>query len=522
MKRRQFIRSTGTVLSLPILLKGMPVSAMDKTSIFEFTDPDNDRILVLIQLNGGTDGLNMILPTDQYDNLVRVRGNILMPESRIGKLTDATGMHPAMEKTRLLYEEGKLGVIQSVGYPNQDRSHFRSMDIWQSASPATEFWHTGWLGRHFDSNYPDFPQNYPNTAHPHPFAVSMGRVVSETCEGPNGNFSITLDDPFKLIELFEGMDTNAPNTPYGEELAFLRVSKAQTNAYSESIVQAAGKGGNTVTYPDNTFARQLSNIALLISGGLSTKVYVVSLGGFDTHANQVEENDKTTGEHAVLLQTLSEGMAAFQQDLSNLGLEQRVLGMTFSEFGRRIRSNESMGTDHGTAVPLLLFGSCVNPQILGQNPEIDPEVDVREGLPMQYDFRDVYGSVLRDWFGVADQAIREMIHPDFQPLPILNVCNLTTSTPGFTPAAPSVQALVYPNPCQQWLHLDLELPDTVHVRITLLDAMGGQLAVLASGPLSSGLHQVPVEMRSYAAGTYFIRIQYGSGVLTRRFIKVRS
>lgn len=522
MKRRQFIRSTGTVLSLPILLKGMPVSAMDKTSIFEFTDPDNDRILVLIQLNGGTDGLNMILPRDQYDNLAQVRGNILMPESRIGVLTDVTGIHPAMEKTRVLFEEGKLGVIQSVGYPNQDRSHFRSMDIWQSASPATEFWHTGWLGRHFGANYPDFPQNYPNSANPHPFAVSLGRVVSETCEGPNGNFSITLDDPFKLIELFEGMDESAPDTPYGEELAFLRISKAQTNAYSESIVAAAGKGTNTVTYPDNTFARQLSNIALLISGGLSTKVYVVSLGGFDTHANQVEEADKTTGEHAALLQTLSDGMAAFQQDLFQLGLEERVLGMTFSEFGRRIRSNESMGTDHGTAVPLLLFGSCVNNQILGQNPDIDPEVDIREGLPMQYDFRDVYGTVLKDWFGVEETAIRQLIHPDFQPLPILKVCNLTTSTGNYSLEPSTIQATLYPNPCQQWLYLDVALPHAMQIRVTLLDAMGGQLAVVSSRSLSAGMHQFPIEMRSFPAGTYFVRIQHGQYVTTRRIIKVRT
>ena len=233
MKRRQFIQSTGTVLTLPVLLNGVQLSAMGQTSIFNFTDPENDRILVLIQLNGGTDGLNMILPKDQYDNLNAVRGNILLPENQILDLTDVTGIHPAMQGSQLLFQEGKLGVIHSVGYPNQNRSHFRSMDIWQTASPAEEFWTSGWLGRNFQVNHGDFPENYPNASYPHPFAISMGRVVSETCEGNNGNYSVTLDDPFQLIELFEGQDATVPDTPYGDELAFLRISKAQTNAYSE-------------------------------------------------------------------------------------------------------------------------------------------------------------------------------------------------------------------------------------------------------------------------------------------------
>lgn len=522
MKRRQFIQSTGTVLTLPVLLNGVQLSAMGQTSIFNFTDPENDRILVLIQLNGGTDGLNMILPKDQYDNLNAVRGNILLPENQILDLTDVTGIHPAMQGSQLLFQEGKLGVIHSVGYPNQNRSHFRSMDIWQTASPAEEFWTSGWLGRNFQVNHGDFPENYPNASYPHPFAISMGRVVSETCEGNNGNYSVTLDDPFQLIELFEGQDATVPDTPYGDELAFLRISKAQTNAYSEKIVEAAGKGANTVPYPDNTFARQLANIALLISGGLQTKVYVVSLGGFDTHANQVEASDPTTGTHAELLQTLSDGMAAFQKDLFNHNLEERVLGMTFSEFGRRIRSNESMGTDHGTAVPLLLFGSCVNNTVLGQNPDIDPEVDVREGLPMQYDFRDVYGTILKDWFGVEEGVVRQLLHPDFQALPLIKTCDINTSTPQQFFTANPIEVKLFPNPCQQWLYLDLEIIRTTHVRIALFDTLGALIRVISNRELTSGAHQIPIEMRKEPSGTYFIRIQYGGEVLTKRIIKLRS
>ena len=520
MKRRAFVKSAGTAMSLPLLLNGMELSAMGKTSIFEFSDPDNDHILVLIQLNGGTDGLNMILPRDQYDPLMEVRGNILLPENKILELNDLTGIHPAMQGAQDLFNEGKLAVIQSVGYPNQNRSHFRSLDIWQTASSAEEYLTSGWLGRHFDYKHPDYPENYPNAANPHPFAISMGRVVSETCEGSQTNFSITLEDPFQLIDLFEGQDASVPNTPYGDELAFLRISKAQTNAYSEKIVEAANKGANTVSYPDNTFSRQLANIALLISGGMQTKVYVVSLGGFDTHANQVEEFDTTKGTHANLLQVLSEGMLAFQQDLANHGLEERVIGMTFSEFGRRIKSNDSMGTDHGTAVPLMLFGSCVNNQVLGENPEIDPKLDPSEGLPMQFDFRDVYGSLLKDWFGVDETIVRELIHRDFQALPLVKSCNISTPVTTLQPETPATLDL-YPNPCQQWLYLSVDLPTGKGVRISLLNSMGALIRIVSNRELNSGNHQIPVEMGSLPSGIYFIRMQQGQQVITRRVIKLR-
>ena len=225
----------------------------------------------------------------------------------------------------------------------------------------------------------DFPEDYPNDDCPDPFAITLGSIVSETCQGPSTNFSMALVDPENLTTIIEGAEGSLDlDTCYGYQLDFLRTAVKQTNAYSESIETAADNGNNMAQYPgDNRLAEQLRIIAQLISGGLQTQVYIVNLGGFDTHAAQVADST-TTGNHANLLETLSGAVAAFQEDLQLLGLDERVVGMTFSEFGRRIRSNDSLGTDHGTAAPLFVFGSCINPAIIGENPEI-PDVVRQSG-----------------------------------------------------------------------------------------------------------------------------------------------
>ena len=296
-----------------MILNGMKLSAMP-SSLASLVNNDSDKVLVLIQLNGGNDGLNMIIPRDRYDNLAVVRSNILLPESSILELDDNTGVHPAMEGVQQMFQEGQISVLHSAGYPNQNRSHFRSMDIWKSGSPAGEVWNDGWLGRYLDTLHPAFPEDYPNSEYPDPFAITMGNVVSETCQGKSANFSLTLTDPFSLTPLTEGAPGEVPETPYGDELTFLRTTIKQANKYGERITAVAEVGNNIMEYPDgNRLAEQLKNVALLISGGLQTKIYIVNIGGFDTHANQVVEGDPTTGEHTQLLENLSEAMRVFQR-----------------------------------------------------------------------------------------------------------------------------------------------------------------------------------------------------------------
>jgi len=370
MKRRTFLKSA-SVVSVPVMLGGVPVSAISRSPFMSAAN-GTDKVLVLIRLNGGNDGLNTLIPIDQYDKLYNVRQNLIVPESSLLQIDNNLGLHPSMSGMKNLYDNGKLNIIQDVGYPNQNRSHFRSTDIWTSGSASEVFDTTGWMGRYFEERYPGYPEGYPNDDCTDPFAITLGSFVSQTCQGTGANYSTALVDPNNLTNIVEGEEGEIDiNTCYGKQIQFLRTAITQSNAYGDTITAAAEGGVNMATYPeDNSIAQQLKIVAQLISGGLGTSIYIISQSGYDTHADQVAEGDTTTGDHAELLKTLSNAVAAFQQDVELLGINERVVGMTFSEFGRRIRSNDSLGTDHGTAAPMFVFGSCINPTILGQNFEV--------------------------------------------------------------------------------------------------------------------------------------------------------
>ncbi|MEM1216421.1 MAG: DUF1501 domain-containing protein, partial [Bacteroidota bacterium] len=443
--------------------------------------------------------------------------NIFIPESSFLNITDTVALHPSLTGLEEVYNAGKVNVVQSVGYPNQNRSHFRSLDIWHSASEADEFLDTGWIGRYFDTQFPGFPEGYPNDDCPDPLALTIGSVVSETCQGTGGNFSLALVDPENLSALATPANNELAAGCYGGRLAFLVNTIEQTNAYNEVIEAANGMGANLSTKYDDTneLAVKLRTVARLIAGGLQTKIYIVSLGGFDTHADQTVEGDSTTGEHATLLKTLGDAICAFQDDLQLMGLEERVLGMTYSEFGRRIRSNGSFSTDHGTAAPLVLFGSCVEAGILGDNPEISTDVDHQEGVPMQYDFRSVYGSVLMDWFEVEEQQVRDLLYEDFTPLPLLRNCSAVATQ---DPLTERLDAQVYPNPFSHTFTLEMTT-ESEWLKISLFDAIGSELRVISNQVFPAGRHRVQIETHRLPAGAYYLRVQTRNGQRALRVMK---
>lgn len=422
MNRRNFLRTTGA-LSLPALLStGV---AADPAGFFsQFINPDSDKILVLIRLSGGNDGLNMLIGLDQLSNLQQVRANIALASNQVLNLNATTGLHGAMTGMKSLYDNGQLLAINAVGYPNQNRSHFRSTDIWTSGSAADETETKGWLGRYLELEHPEYPTGYPNGTYDYPLAMTMGNVVSSTCQGTAANLSVVVNNPFNYLYIAPGGNTSLPNNYYGQEVNYVRDLIGQSNQYG-SIVQDAANAGNSLAtnYTNGKLSDQLKNIATLISGGLQTKIYVATLGGFDTHSGQVNQGNRLTGVHADLMTELSDSIKAFIDDLQLLGCADRVMGLTFSEFGRRIRSNESGGTDHGDAGPLFVFGNCVQGGVLGNSPEIDTAVSQNTGVPFQYDFRDIYGSVLVDWFEVPQATVQTLFSGGFTYLPFANGCN---------------------------------------------------------------------------------------------------
>ena len=261
---------------------------------------------------------------------------------------------------------------------------------------------------------------------------------------------------------------------------------------------------------------QLQYVAQMISGGLKSKVYVLNINGFDTHDSQVSSTDPTTGLHADLIKQLSDAIAAFQDDLALLGIEERVAGMTFSEFGRQYASNASFGTDHGDAAPLFMFGTCLEFDIYGPNPVVPDTVVNQAGVPMQIDFRDVYASVLKDWFGVASNEIQALFEHTVTYYPLIGACSV-----GLEEEELSVeQALIYPNPCS--------LSSTVRftaqnewVKVDVYDLNQRKVVEVYDGNLSQGRHDIKMDIGHLTAGNYLVVIKKESGTVHAKLIKGR-
>jgi uncharacterized protein (DUF1501 family) len=516
MKRRKFIQ-TSSLMTLPVLLSGMEVTAIAKSRLSALIAPGDDRVLVLVQLNGGNDGLNTFIPLDQYSNLMKVRSSLMLPEADVLKASTVNGFHKGLKGFSNLYNDGQLAVVQAVGYPNQNRSHFRSTDIWTTASDSEQYVSTGWLGRYFDLNYPGYPEAYPNTDFPDPFAITLGSIVSETCQGVTSSYSFVVsnaEDVNGLIETEAGTSDGSCNS---SELSFVKDIVRQTNAYSSQVTNAFKKGSNLEVYPnDNSLAGQLKIVANLISGGLKTKIYVVSQGGFDTHANQVVGGDPVNGTHTELLTSLGDAIQAFQKDLIKLKVDNRVVGMTFSEFGRRIKENDSFGTDHGTAAPLFVFGTCINTSIYGKNPTITDNVGNDEGVAMQYDFRSVYASLLMDWFKSPKSDIKKILFDDFQHIPFIKDCDTISDTTEFNQN--ELVANISPNPAADYINLTFNAQNGF-ASADIFDVRGFVVKNIFSKNISSETVNINVPLSDLSQGIYFVRVVQGNLVQTVKFVK---
>ena len=411
MNRRNFIFSAGVLgLSLTGPLKGIrAASNLFPTSVI---DGGSNKVLVIVQLIGGNDGLNSVVPMDQYSTLSQLRKSILPKENKLIKVTDDISFHREMKGMKKMFDEGTLGVIQSVGYENNHQSHFTSTDVWTSGSPSLDLDQVGWLGRYFEGEFPGFPTGYPNASSPHPPAISVSQEAHMTCQGSVLSFAQTVDaGPVDFNPVGRNDNANLVGEAHRWQMEYLRLVAEQTNEYGEAIDAAYQLGANSggVKYPSsNRLANQLKTVARLIDGGLQTKVYTVKMGGFDTHANQ--GNREGVGEHANLLKQLSAALEAFQKDINRSGHADRVLGFTFSEFGRKIQANGSNGTDHGDAGPMFLFGNCITESVVGDNPQIELDGGRHATVPVKIDFRDVYGSLLIDWFNVSESRVKSILY----------------------------------------------------------------------------------------------------------------
>jgi uncharacterized protein (DUF1501 family) len=525
MERRTFLKNSGKVIALGSVIPGFIFSALPSNSAFGALlsgAQENDNVLVLIQLNGGNDGLNTIIPIDQYSALSKARSNILIPENKILKLkgNNETGLHPSMTELQTLFNEDRFSIIQNVGYPNQNFSHFRSTDIWMSGSDSNEVLNTGWLGRTLNHEFPNFPNGFPNTEMPDPLAIQIGFSVSTVFQGPTVPMAVSLADPDSFYELVN--DTYAPtgNNAIGKELLYVRTIMRQANAYNTVIKKAADMVKQQNTYPTgNPLADQLKIVAKLIKGGLKTKIYMVSIGGFDTHASQVDNADTTKGDHATLLSRLSQAIYAFQNDLKFLGIENRVIGMTMSEFGRRVKSNGSMGTDHGAALPMMLFGTQIEKGIFGKNPTIPDNATENDNIPMHYDFRSVYASILNQWFCIPPDQIKNILFKDFQNIPIVKSQGCHSEILERNKKIGDNYVVVYPNPFEDKINIKFESEGGLCI-LQIFDNQGKIITQKEITKTSIGINETTFYFEDIAKGLYYLRYQNNDIQQVQSIIKI--
>jgi len=354
-------------------------------------------ILVVVQMGGGNDGLNTIVPF-AHDDYYQARPRLAVPRQTVLHATDELGFHPGLKPLKALYDEGRLAVVQGVGYPNPNRSHFRSMEIWHTADPSGTGPRTGWLGRLFDSECPD--------CGPTAGIAMLGTEMPLAMQGGSGK-AVVLESPEAFA--FHPVQGGGPQEaeayrrlmqpiPGAEPMVdFLTHTAMDAILASDDIRKVTGRPrAEDGVYPADPFSQKLRLVSDLISAGAPTRVYYVGLGGFDTHAAQA-------GRHDGLMEQLGAGLGAFAGDLVQKGLQDRVLVMTFSEFGRRVAENASGGTDHGAAAPMFLIGPQVVPGIHGAHPSL---VDLDQGdLRFGVDFRSVYATVLEQWMAIPSPAI---------------------------------------------------------------------------------------------------------------------
>ena len=517
MERRKFLKHVLAGGVAPYFLNGIPLSAFGQLNETALGD---DKVLVVIQLSGGNDGLNTCIPLDQYTKYQNARKNIALPEGSLLKIpqADKLGLHPSLSGLTQLFEEGKAALIQDVGYPDPDYSHFRSSDIWHTASDSNKHVLSGWAGRYLANENPDFPNSYPNQQNPDPLSIQIGSVLNTSLQGPVYPMGMAISDPEFFYKLLTQEETTAPTSLAEKELAFLRQVANQTNQYSDSIRNAASKVPSQGVYPNESLANQLKVVARMVAGGLKTKFYFVRIGGFDTHDNQVDVTDTTKGEHANLLSRISEAVLAFQRDLESLGVNERVLTMTYSEFGRRIKSNGSNGTDHGAAAPMFLFGDYVNSKVFGENPIIPSSVSDNDNIPMQYDFRSVYASILERWFCLSTDAVSEVMLQPFQSLPIIESAPCGFITSNQPEAEKEILFKVYPNPAVDFVKLEYFSQGGLNV-IQVFNAAGQMVANPLSEIKPYGLYTEVFNAATLPTGVYYTRWQNNAEQKILRLVK---
>ncbi len=384
LKRKEFLQ-IGSLATASLMMPKFLKAFDGKKPV-----PPGNKVLVVLQFSGGNDGLNTIIPI-RNDIYYQSRPKLGIEKEKALSLTDEAGINPALSSFKDLYDDGSLGIMNCVGYPNPDRSHFRSMDIWQSGSDSDKYLYTGWLGRYLDAQCSGCSK--PTQA------LEVDDVLSLALKGEN-NKGLAVKDPKRLYNTSHEKyfkDINAAHDHGEETVDYLYKTLSETLSSADYIFQQSKLHPSSQIYPATETGKNLKTIASLILSDINTKVYYLSLGSFDTHVNQEAQQKR-------LFTELNDAMAAFVKDMKDNNRFQDVIVMTFSEFGRRVAQNASSGTDHGTANNMFFIGGGLKQKgLINAMPDLK---DLNEGdLKHTVDFKNVYATVLNKWLGADDASI---------------------------------------------------------------------------------------------------------------------
>jgi len=512
--RRSFLQALGLAGTGSLVLGKLPVSAATHTPLSAaLSMSESDRVLVIIRLKGGNDGLNTVIPQYDFATYANLRPTIKINSSASFSLSNDFRMPNYMNALQPIWGNGKMKVVHGVGYPNQNLSHFSSADLWSSAANNGSPLQTGVMGRYYEELYPDYIVNPPAI----PPAIQIGSLSNLLFSGDDASYAFAVANPDQLADIAANGTAydvqNLPACDYGDQLGFMRSITNSTYNYAGVIHTAYNAGSNNVAYADNDFAKQMAIVARLIKGNLGTKIYMVTIDGFDTHANQ-------PAAHQTLMTEMSNAVSNFYADLATLNnWDSDVLAMTISEFGRRAGENASNGTDHGAASTMMLFGEGLNGNgFVGNHPSLS-NLDTNGNLQFTTDFRDIYATILEDWLCI-DPTVVDTTLLDTYTRANLGIMCTTAATPNY-----ELESVLNHNPIykENSVFVSFNLPVAMNVKIELIDILGKNLGMVHNERHLAGTYEVNLNPnhKKYTSGQYIYRIIANGKAFSKSVIFVR-
>ena len=536
MKRRNFLKLFPAAGVSSFAVNGFamtPFANSRMARILADCEEVEERILILIQLKGGNDGVNTIIPIPQYDAYVGLRPVVAVPDAGPEKFipldntlpaADRVGLHPVMTGVKALYDKGYAAVVQGVGYENLNQSHFKGTDLWLSGGDGTPDnfnISSGWMGRALNAMFPNVVGS-PIPEMEYPLGIQIGdpnpSLGFHTDTEHQNSLNLYGQDPegfYTLVQTIGGAPiVNVPDSEYGDELRYIMGVEKAVDEYSVYITQAFNAGSNALNnYPQTTLANQLKTIARLVKGGCKTKIYLCSMGGFDTHGSQVPpEGTVTLGGHADLLRQLSDAVKYFYDDLDGLGLADKIAACTFSEFGRCAKENGSAGTDHGTLAPMLLFGKAIGAGVHGTNVDLENLSGDNQLQGMQFDYRQVFTTLLQDWLGAGQYVLEQTMFEGYMKLPIIESAAVVSPdcylgpVNTFSPRDEPRAMRLSPNPATTRCEVFFQSVMGYDARLSL-HSLGGALVSNTPVHVHPGNNLYYLEVRHLPPGTYFVRLE---------------